>query len=245
MQSARLLKANTGPKKSNNLQASEPLPHLRPQSPVLIAFAVSNEARPLRSLVTAAWPVTVQITGIGAKAARRSLSPALSRVRPSLVLTSGFAGGLNPCLRSGDIVYEATAAQALVPCLEGLGTATKFLSVERVVSTVAEKQRLHRSTGADAIEMESAAIRSLCLEAGIACATVRIISDAADEALPLDFDSCLGPEGRLIPSRILLQCARRPAAIPALLRLQSVTRQAARRLAFALVQVLKAWWAHA
>jgi len=62
-------------------------------------------------------------------------------------------------------------------------------------------------------------------------------------ALPLDFDRCLGPGGRLIPSRILLECARRPAAIPALLRLRTVTRQAARRLASALVQVLKAWWA--
>jgi adenosylhomocysteine nucleosidase len=212
-------------------------------SPVLITFAVPEEAQPLRALLPDTWPVTVLLTGVGAEAACRTVSPALTRIRPALVLTSGFAGGLKPELRSGDVVYETTGAPGLQPRLEALGTPVTFLTVRRVVSTVADKQELRRATGADAIEMESTAIRSLCLEAGVPCATVRVISDAANEGLPLDFNRCLTPAGRLIPGRILMECARHPAAIPALIRLRSVTRQAARCLASALRQVLEAWWA--
>jgi len=216
---------------------------LTPRSPVLITFAVPEEARPFQALLPQDWPVTSLLTGIGAQAARKTLSAVLQRTQPSLVLTAGFAGGLHPQLRTGDIVFDAATTPSLARHLMTKGTPAAFLTVDHVVASVAEKRTLRLSSGADAVEMESGTIRALCLEAGIPCATVRVISDAADEALPLDFGQCLSPTGRLRPGRILLRCVRQPSLIPALLRLRSVTRQAANRLATILMQLPEPWWA--
>lgn len=209
----------------------------RPAS-VLITFAVPEEARPFQTLPPARTQVSVVITGIGPDAARQSVSNALDRLQPGLVLSCGFAGGLNPSLPSGEIVYQTDTAPALSDTLRLLGTAATFTSVPHPVQSVEAKRQLRASTGADAVDMESATILSLARQAGLPCAIIRVISDAADQPLPLDFGRCVDRQGRVRPARVLLQCARRPTTIPALLRLRTITRLAARQLAATLTRVL-------
>ena len=91
---------------------------------------------------------------------------------------------------------------------------------------------------ADAVEMESEVIQGICHERGIPCATVRVISDAAHEDLPLDFNQLAKPDLRLDYGKLLWAVAKAPGKIPALLRLQRNSTQAAQRLAEALVRLL-------
>lgn len=193
---------------------------------LLVCFAVKEEARHFRM----AGPGRILVTGMGQAAARSALQKALAQERPRLVLTCGFAGGLNPALRTGAVIFDtpdADQAEALRP----LGAvAARFHCSPRVAVTRAEKAALRIQTHADAVEMESGVIRQLCSDRGIPAATVRVISDVADEDLPMDFNELITPEGTLRVGGLIARVLRRPDRIPALLDLQRKTAAAARAL---------------
>ena len=113
-----------------------------------------------------------------------------------------------------------------------------FFCADRIATTVAEKQTLRTQTGADVVEMESAAIHAVCREYGISCATVRVISDTAGEDLPLDFNALAKPDKNLDPRKLFFAIARSPGKIGALMELQKKTSFAARQLAAVLVRVI-------
>jgi nucleoside phosphorylase len=114
-----------------------------------------------------------------------------------------------------------------------------FLCAARVATTRAEKDQLRRQSGADAVEMESGVIQQLCRDRSIPCATVRVISDSAQEDLPLDFNDMISAEGTLRFGALLGSILRRPAAIPGLLRLQRRTAKAAKVLGSCLEELLR------
>jgi adenosylhomocysteine nucleosidase len=221
----------------------------------LICFALKEEAAPFRKMAAgaaaAAPAVAILITGIGRRNAEKSVREFLASNSPELVLTCGFAGGLNPDLKPGDVVFElyprssrresaqTETGKQLEPtdvgCYEQLIAAgakpAKLVCADRIATTVAEKKKLRAETGADAVEMESAAIHAVCRERGIPCATVRVISDTANEDLPLDFNQLAKPEQSLDYGKLAWAIAKSPGKIGALLKLQKQTRFAAERLA--------------
>jgi len=78
---------------------------------VLVCFALRHEARFFRPAPGSNCRVAV--TGIGRRNARRGLERALEGDQPALVLTCGYAGGLNPALKFGQVVFEAEGATEL------------------------------------------------------------------------------------------------------------------------------------
>jgi adenosylhomocysteine nucleosidase len=183
----------------------------------------------------------VLVTGMGRHNARRRSFLALASYQPELALTCGFAGGLDPALARGDVVFAADPAFVWRERLLAAGAQpAKFHCAERITATATEKRQLRESTGADAVEMESAAIEAECRRRGVPCATVRVISDAAGEDLPVDFNRFLGSDHRLELTRLLGAALRRPALVRALLELRRATRAAARRLAAVLAAVTAA-----
>lgn len=221
----------------------------------LVCFALEEEAAPFRKLASGNAGVSILTTGIGRRNAetavdevlgeagsrlRETADPAADRslMSAATLFTCGFAGGLNPDLAVGNVVFE-TSDPTLRENLARVGVKpAKFFCASRVAVTAAEKAELRRTTGADAVEMESAAIRALCRERGIPCATVRVISDTANEDLPLDFNQLAKPDLSLDYGKLAWAIICSPWKIPALLRLQSNTKLAARRLAAVLERVL-------
>ena len=218
---------------------------------VLFCFAVEQEAKffqPAREKLVAGIgrddPARFRameklFTGIGRENAERKLHAKLKEDPYQLVLSCGFAGGLNPYFKTGTVVFSADEDAGLTDALLMAGACpVRFHCSTRVAITVEEKANLFESTGADAVEMESSIIRAICRAHGIPSATIRVISDAADENLPLDFNALLTSEQQLNYPKLVLTLLSSPSKIPALLRLQRQTQLAARRLAEVLVRLV-------
>jgi len=206
----------------------------------LICFALKEEAAPFHKIAAQHPGVVTLIVGIGRANAEQSVRSFLTSGSPALVLTSGFAGGLNPDLKLGDVVFDVQSPKSKVQSqLTAAGAKpVKFFCADRIATTVAEKQALRAQTGADAVEMESAAIHAVCAERGIPCVTVRVISDTADEALPLDFNALAKPDKSIDAGKLALAIAKAPWKIGALLALQKKTKFAAERLAAVLEKII-------
>ncbi len=250
---------------------------------LLFTFAVKEEARPFQKLIGPRPEWQVLLTGMGQRNAERTIRQALAEQSPKLVMTCGFAGGLNPELATRTVVFSVDAhfdatinpppapppegsqvrsARGQFPSWEGsrVGSTAQgavkdprplsavllaagarpaaFHCAERVAVTAEEKRVLREKTGADAVEMESGVIRAICRERGIPSATVRVISDAANEDLPLDFNRLMDAEQDLSYGKLALALLSSPGKIRALLKLQKQTRAAAERLAGVLVRVI-------
>lgn len=212
-------------------EAGNPKPNLRISATTLVCFPLKEEAAPFRRVAARLPGVEVQLTGIGRANSLRAVTEAMDRLAPGLVLTCGFAGGLDPALASGMVLFETSEAR-LVEALEQAGARpARFHCAPRIAGTAAEKRSLREQTRADAVEMESATIHALCRERGVACATVRVVSDAAGENLPLDFNRLSRPDQSLDYAKLAWAIAKSPRVIGGLLRLQRQCRFAAERLA--------------
>lgn len=210
---------------------------------ILVCFALKEEAAPFHK-IAAQHPGTVTlIVGIGRQNAEKSVRGFLPSVSPQLVLTCGFAGGLNPDLKIGDVVFEpagpAAHGEKLQTVLSSAGAKpAKFFCADRIATTVAEKKKLRAETGADVVEMESAAIQAVCAEKNIPCVTVRVISDTADEDLPLDFNALAKADKSLDFGKLAWAIAKSPGKIGALMALQKKTSFAAKQLTAVLEKVI-------
>jgi len=205
----------------------------------LVCFAVKEEAVFFRSWAGSQANVQLLVTGMGRKNAKESFLRAISITWPRFVLTCGFAGGLDPNLKCGELVYESDDSTELQQALARSGVRVgRFHCVDSVAVTAASKRDLRRQTGADGVEMESGAIRDIAREKGIPSATLRVILDTAEEDLPLDFNRLMTPDMRMDPIKLGLFLARSPGKIPGLIRFGKRTQVAARALAGALEKVL-------
>jgi nucleoside phosphorylase len=93
-----------------------------------------------------------------------------------------------------------------------------------------EKAELGRS-GADAVEMEAAAVAERARQYDIPFYAVRVVTDTLEESFPLDFNSMRSSDGRFSRARILAAALRRPATVfPELLKLNRTTKRASQAL---------------
>ena len=204
----------------------------------LVCFALNEEAAPFRKLALRIPDVEILITGIGPKNAEASLRKFLAKRLPKLVFTCGFAGGLNPELKSGEVVFMTGYPALEERLVSADAKLANFFSAQRIASTVAEKKQLRAETGADVVEMESEAILAVCRESQIPCAMVRAISDTAHEDLPLDFNALSKPDMSLHYGKLAWAIARSPWKIGALMQLHKKTSFAAQQLANVLVKTI-------
>jgi adenosylhomocysteine nucleosidase len=148
------------------------------------------------------------------------------------LISIGFCGGLVGSLQACDIFVATEVAgvgPALAPTSSRPFKTGKLLSIDRVVSTAAEKAALAKT--ADAVEMEAAAVAARAREWNVPFYAVRVVTDASYESFPLDFNQMRRPDGRFSRARILGAAMRRPLAVfPELIKLNRTTKRAARAL---------------
>jgi adenosylhomocysteine nucleosidase len=159
---------------------------------VLIVSGLKREAAIL------AGPGRTTLSG-DAATLRARLAEAASP-KPSLVVSWGLCGGLDPRLRPGDLILGAevvseegrvrTDDAVTLSLAQRLGGAGVRVFVERVaasnapVLTAAAKADLRCATGAAAVDMESQIAGRYAREQRIPFAILRAVSDPAERDLP-------------------------------------------------------------
>jgi adenosylhomocysteine nucleosidase len=202
----------------------------------LVCFAVKEEGK----FFNPPPNVRVLYTGMGRHNAFAKIEAYLTKENPSGVISSGFAGGLNPALELGAIVYEMDEGSPWEKALlASKGKLGRFEFAERVSCTADEKYRLWQATGMDAVEMESETIRQVCLRKNIPSATIRTISDTAHQDLPLDFSRIMTPDSRIDFAKLTARLLLKPRLIAQLLRFQGQTISAAQSLGAFLETLLR------
>ena len=148
-------------------------------------------------------------SGPGRTARPSAAESLLDGHHPAVVISAGFAGGLRPKLRRGDIVVadrvlDESGRQCAVDLavLPASMTETSgvhvggLLTVDRVVRLPEEKRALGEKYAALAADMETLAVAEVCRRRETPFLAVRVINDAADDALPRDVEKLLAQRKR-------------------------------------------------
>ncbi|WP_174502700.1 phosphorylase [Acidiphilium sp. C61] len=176
----------------------------------------------------------------GATRAARSLARDSS---VSAIISFGLAGGLDPGSAAGDLLIPRRildAAGTAFPCDNRLAdmfggvTADAMIGGGKVAVTPQDKMMLFASTGAVAIDLESAAVARVALEHGLGFAVLRAVADPAGRHLPPAALLALGTDGRIQLGQVVRSVLRQPAQIPQLLALAREAAAARRALKRAL-----------
>ena len=197
---------------------------MRPSAKVLIVCGLKREAAIL------AGPGRAALCG-DAPALRAKLAEAAA-LRPSLVISWGVCGGLDPRLRPGDLILGAEVVsdgrvirtdEAVTSSLaRGLAGAATRIVVEPMagaagpVLTAAAKSELRRATGAAGVDVESLAAASFAVERRIPFAILRAVADPAERDLPPLALKAVSSDGRIDAMAVIGGLIRSPGQLPAL-----------------------------
>lgn len=184
--------------------------------------------------------VSVLITGVGFDNAGSAVDWALANAAPDLVIAAGFAGALDAALGVGEVIVASEVVEpdgehwrTVLPAELGDCECGRILTALALVGSQSEKRAARRSTGAAAVDMESAAIAEACQGARVPCAVIRAISDSAETTMSPHLVGLLsGPA--IAPGRVLAALVRRPQIAGEFWRLARATALAAESLADAL-----------
>ena len=194
--------------------------------PVLIVTGLAQEAR------IAAGPGRTVICSSSDPRQLRVLLAGIESSSVRGVISFGVAGGLDPALRSGDVVIATEVVAGDLRWLAGLefsgsligegdiGNSRVFrgglVGVEQVVAAQSGKAALRRETGASAVDMESHIAADYADRNQLPFAAIRVISDPATRALPAIATSAIKPDGNIDLRKVLRGLVRDPSTLSAL-----------------------------
>jgi hopanoid-associated phosphorylase len=203
-----------------------------------IVCALASESRHLRPTDG----TLVMTTGMGSSAASAG-ARALIDAGAKALASFGLAGGLDPSLQAGAILLPTDVLGPdgrVHPCDAGwrnrLSATTgarsgKLLTSARSVGSVEDKAELFRTTGAVAVDMESAAVAEVAEQHGLPFLAVRVVVDSAADVLPRAVTAAADSEGHLQIWRLIGALALAPNELAPLIRLAQRYRAANRSLA--------------
>ncbi len=221
---------------------------------IAVTFSVPHESRSFRRVITDAVingngsrtvgtldgrKVLVAHIGIGQTSAESGTRALLAEVQPRLLIAAGYAGALDPRLRHAEVVavlnYSAAGLLARYS-----GTVVTLTTQCHAAQTAEAKTKLARSTGAQAVDMETSAIVRVAMEYQIPTLALRAISDAADKTIPVPLEITFDlTTQRPRPFAIAAHLARHPSKIVPFARFVGGLGEASTALATALVEFIR------
>lgn len=177
-------------------------------------------------------------------------------VHPDVLISTGYCGGLEPTLRSGDVVVARNVLIASGNGFDEVPVQMSSIGLTFVARQAAEGKRVVGGTFVSTpaitakshlagilpdhwpnpvVEMESGAIAIIAAENNIPFLAIRAVCDTAAEELEFSLEDFCGPDLRRIrPYKVLFSVLRTPRIIPQLVRLSCSSRKAAEGLTAAL-----------
>jgi adenosylhomocysteine nucleosidase len=174
-----------------------------------------------------------------AEAARR-----MARDGAELLVSIGLAGGLDPALRTGDLVIASTLvtpgeiayrAETQPEWREKLAEAMRgelrcviapIVGSDTAIVSAQAKAELFRATQAVAVDMESHGVARAAAEMGVPFIALRVIADEAHRAIPWSAMAGMAPDGSVRPAAVIFRLLLRLWEVPALIRLARDSKQA-------------------
>lgn len=134
--------------------------------------------------------VAVIHTGVGKMVCRQRMEVMFRREKFEWLISSGFAGALEPELRVGHLlVAENYSSPKLLNAYQNELTADgiflgKLATVPRMIESVTQRETLNKRTGAAAVDMETETIAEICQAHDLSMLSIRAISDTSVEPFP-------------------------------------------------------------
>jgi uridine phosphorylase len=134
--------------------------------------------------------------GAGPDRAAEAVDLVLARCPVAALVSVGYCGALEASLSVADIVVatEVNGTRASTPLSTRNYFAGPIVSMDRVVQTVEEKDKLRRS-GAIAVEMEAAGVAERASRLGLPFFCIRVVTDRSDETLTIAFNPSFLQDG--------------------------------------------------
>jgi adenosylhomocysteine nucleosidase len=226
-----------------------------------VVAALAAEARALGPVVKRIGDVgclgdgtLLAVSGMG-QAAAGLATGRLIEAGATALLSFGLAGGLDPELAAGSVVFprevisrDGARFPTSVAWRERLTAVMlkqrpvaggALLTSARAIDAVADKAAAFRETGAVAVDMESLAVAQVAARHRLPFIVVRVIVDTAEDVLPRAVVAA-SQGGQVRIWRLIGGLALAPAELFALIRLASRYRAATRSLTMVARAVLPA-----
>ncbi len=201
-----------------------------------VIAAMEQELAGVRRALSAqeTMPVELRTIGIGKERAQSNVKRLIASRDASdgdSLLLLGFAGGLDPTLKSGDLLlptcfYDESGSisaadsdmwhQARLVALEAGLTVTQgnSLTVDQLIATPEGKRELYRQHQVGIVNLEDYWVAEVAADAGVPFLSVRSVFDPVSQELP---PYVLGLAGGQVEA--ILRTATRPWRVPTLLAL--------------------------
>ncbi len=134
-------------------------------------------------------PIEVLHTGVGERVCRQRLEKFIEDQEFDLLISSGFAGALNDELQVGDLLlarnFSTIELSARQEALSNLPIrVADLLTAPALIDSSDERNKIARTTGAVAVDMETEFIARVCAARGIPLLSLRVITDTPRESFP-------------------------------------------------------------
>ena len=178
--------------------------------------------------------ILIVLAGAGPVNAKQA-ADLLIRKGVDMLISWGCAAALSSRLEPGDLLLPSLVlsdqqlsynvdkewlqhVQHLLSARLPVCTGT-LIESSKIISESREKQRIHNSCGADALDMESAAVLNAAHHSGLPGLAIRAIADPVRMDLPQAIAHGLNSEGGIEISKLLGWLLSHPWEIPALIKL--------------------------